>query len=545
MMNEKITEEPRVNTVYYGGKIFTMTDETPLAEAVWVEDGRIRAVGSKDEVLSRAGGSALLRNLNGAAAYPGLIDSHLHILNLAITLRELVLNGVRSREELLGMLSERAKRTAAGEIICGRGFNEDLWADKRLPTRSDLDAAAPGHAVVLTRVCGHMEIANTMAMEMAGVTRETVAPAGGWMDYENGFFAENALGLVSIGNRDKGVDFCKQLLYEGMCRAADAGLTAIFSDDIMTGGYSMDTVLAAYRALEKEGRMPVRVQEQCAFPDEAGFQAFVDAGNRYRMGGDYFVIGPRKLYADGSLGARTAWLSRPYADSPDKRGVPIYSQRELNRLAAQAHASGFPFIVHAIGDAAAESVLDAVEYARRAVPGTEDLPDGIVHCQITTQNTLERIARLGVCVYAQPVFTEYDLHICQNRVGSALEKTSYSWKTLLDSGVLISAGSDCPVEPLDPAKNIYCAVTRKDFDRFPEGGWMPDQRLTVAEAVRLHTVLAAKAARMEDCIGQIREGYFADFTVFPRALDEIAPDEILNQKPIMTVVGGKERPCPM
>ena len=533
-----------MNTVFYGAKFFTMADEMPVAEAVWVKDGRTRAVGKKDEVLSRAGGNAATRDLNGAAVYPGLIDSHLHILNHAITSHRLMLNGVRSRDEALRMLSERAKRAAAGEIICGRGFNEDLWADKRLPTRRELDLAAPGHAVLLTRVCGHLIVANSLTMEMAGVTRETVAPAGGWMDYENGFFAENALGLVNIDARDGGVERCKQLLYEGMSMAADAGLTAIFSDDIFTGGYSMESVLTAYRALEKEGRMPVRVQEQCAFPDEAGFRAFADAGNRYGTGGDYFVIGPRKLYADGSLGARTAWLSASYADLPDKRGVPIYPQERLNRLAAQAHESGFPFIVHAIGDAAAESVLDAVEYARKAVPGTENLRDGIVHCQITTEKTLSRIARLGVCVYAQPVFTEYDLHICASRVGEKHEKTSYNWKTLLDSGVCISAGSDCPVEPLEPAKNIYCAVTRKDFDGYPEGGWMPEQRLSVAEAVRLHTVLAAKSAGLEDRLGQIREGYFADFTVFPRALDEIAPEEILNQKPIMTVVGGKERLCP-
>ena len=252
MIDEKNSEEARVNTVFYGAKFFTMADEMPVAEAVWVKDGRIRAVGKKDEVLSRAGGNAATRDLNGAAVYPGLIDSHLHILNHAITSHRLMLNGVRSRDEALRMLSERAKRAAAGEIICGRGFNEDLWADKRLPTRRELDLAAPGHAVLLTRVCGHLIVANSLTMEMAGVTRETVAPAGGWMDYENGFFAENALGLVNIDARDGGVERCKQLLYEGMCMAADAGLTAIFSDDIFTGGYSMESVLTAYRALEKE-----------------------------------------------------------------------------------------------------------------------------------------------------------------------------------------------------------------------------------------------------------------------------------------------------
>lgn len=532
-----------VDKVFMNARFITMDEAQPTAEAVLVRDGRFAAVGAAQDVLAQAGPEAEIVDLGGTAAYPGMIDSHLHILNLAIMSQALVLTEVWSRDELLMAVRGRSRRLPAGTVIDGRGFNEDLWDDRRLPTRQELDRAAPDHPVRLTRVCGHMVIANSRAIERAGITADTPVPDGGAMDLETGVFAENALNLLFDGDGDPGVEMCKTLLYDGMRQAADVGLTGIWSDDFYTGNYSMHTVAQAYRELEQEGRMPVRVVQQCALANDARWQEFLDSGFRYGQGSDMYRIGPRKLYADGSLGARTACLTVPYADQPDKQGVPIYPQAELNRLAAQTHAAGMPFIVHAIGDAAAQSVLDAIAYARQAVPGTDELPSGIVHCQITSQEQLDRIAREHVTVYAQPVFTEYDLHICRDRVGEALEKTSYSWATLYRSGVCISSGSDCPVEPLDPAKNIYCAVTRKDFNGQPEGGWLPEQCLTVEEAVACHTIQAARAVGAEERLGRIRVGLLADMTVFDRALDVVAPDAIMDAAPVMTVVGGVVRRC--
>ncbi|MCQ2454413.1 MAG: amidohydrolase [Clostridia bacterium] len=532
-----------METIFYNASFTTMDESCPTAEAVLVRDGRFAAVGSYDDVLAQASPEAKRVDLKGAAAYPGMIDSHLHILNLAIMSRELVLTEIRRRADLFAAVAARADKTPADAVIDGRGFNEDLWDDRTLPTRKELDAAAPHHAVRLTRVCGHMVIANSKAIELAGITAQTPVPEGGAMDLEKGIFAENAINLLFAEEGDPGEALCKELLFEGMSMAAKAGLTAIYSDDFYTGNYSMHTVAAAYRALEKEGRMPVRVVQQCALATDALWNEFISSGFRYGQGSDMYRIGPRKLYADGSLGARTAWLTVPYADAPDRQGVPIYAQQELNRLGAQAHAAGMPFIVHAIGDAATESVLNAIDYARRTIPGTDDLPSGIVHCQITSADQLERIAREHVTVYAQPVFTEYDLHICRDRVGEALEKTSYNWATLYRSSACISSGSDCPVEPLDPAINIYCAVTRMDFDRTPEGGWLPEQRLTVQEAISCHTVQAARAAQLDDRLGRIRPGYLADMTVFDTSLERLSPELLKEAKPLLTVVGGIVRPC--
>lgn len=520
-----------------------MDPSLPTAQAVFIQDGRFAAVGTDREILSCADADTEIHDLGGAAVCPGLIDSHLHILNLAVTSQGLVLNDLRSREEFYDAISKYASKLQEGRLIEGRGFNEDLWKDNRLPTRTELDEVSCGHPVIITRVCGHLVVANTAAITLSGVTEETKVSGDGEIDLLRGIFTENAIELLHSPGKERSIASCAELLEDGLNRAADAGLTCIFSDDIGTDGYDMHTVTSAYRLLEREGRMPVRVVQQCALPTEGAFSEFVQSGFTYGSGSDLYRIGPRKLYADGSLGARTAWLSRPYADAPDRSGVAIYSQEALDRLAVQSHASGFPFIVHAIGDAAVECVLNAIRCARRCVPGTEAFPDGIVHCQITTPKLLERILKENVHVYAQPVFTEYDLHICRSRVGIELEQTSYQWKTLLNGGANISSGSDCPVEPPDPALNIYCAVNRMDFSGMPQGGWFPGQRLTVEEAILCHTVKAAQSVGLNDRLGMIRKGFLADMSVFPHPFDQIPPQEIMHQKPIMTVMGGQVRMC--
>ena len=532
-----------MKTIYYNGCITTMDPQRPKAEALLIRDGKFVSVGCNEEILAQRDADTRLVDLQSAAVYPGLMDSHLHILGLGSARRGVVLNGMQSRWEVLDAIRKRAAEQPDGTMIEARGFNEDLWQDRRLITRAELDEAAPRHGVKLRRVCGHMVIANSMAMQMAGIDADTPAPSGGEIDFDAGILTENALNLLDAAMVDEGVESCKALLLSGMHIAADEGLTAIFSDDLGTAGFSMHTVIQAYRELEKEEKLPVRVVQQCALATEAEMEEFLHAGYFFGQGSDWFRLGPRKLYTDGSLGARTAWMKAPYADAPDTRGVPVYSKEEYFAAALHSHRVGMPFITHAIGDAGVELVLDAIEYAREQVPGTENLADGIVHCQITSAEQLKRIAQMNVHVYAQPVFVEYDLHICRDRVGEELEKTSYNWKTLLDLGVCISSGSDCPVESLSPAGNIYCAVTRKDYQGKPENGWLPDQCLMVEEAIGCHTCLAAKTVGMEDRLGRIKEGYWADLSVYPWDFAAIPPEEILHQKPIMTVVGGKERKC--
>lgn len=533
-----------MDTIFYNGIVITMDERMPRSQAVAVKDGVIFAVGNDEEILSLKTSKTKLIDLQGAALYPGMADSHMHVLNLGASRRGVMLDGIKKRAEVLAKIAEKAAVTPKGMLIQARGFNQDLWDDPTLITREELDRAAPDHPVKMVRICGHLLVANTKAIELVGVDRDTVVPEGGEMDFDKGFFSESALSLINRDRVDEGTAVCKELLLSVLNECADSGLTCVHSDDLGTAGFSMHTVIAAYRQLEAEGKLPVRVVQQCNLGgDDVDLEDFVKAGYAYGQGSDMYRLGQRKAFADGSLGARTAWLHDPYADAPDVKGVPVFSPEELKVFALHSHQAGLPFIVHAIGDAAADCVLDAIQYVRELLPHTAHFRDGIVHCQITSEDTLRRIAEMKVDVYAQPVFTEYDLHICRDRVGAALEKTSYNWKTLLDSGVCISSGSDCPVEPFAPAKNIYCAVTRKDFDGYPAQGWMPEQCLTVEEAVFCHTVMAARAAEREDRLGRVKKGMLADFTIFPHDLSAMNPMEIQHQKPIMTVVGGKIRPC--
>ena len=522
-----------------------MDEENPRAQAVAVKNGIICAVGEDAEMLALKTENTKCVNLQGAALYPGLVDTHMHALNLGASRRGVMLDGIKKRADVLKAIQQKAAVTPAGMLIQARGFNQDLWDDPSLITRAELDAVAPLHPVKMVRVCGHLLVANTKAIEQVGVTAETQVPEGGEMDFDKGFFSESALSLINRDRVDEGVQVCKELLLPVLNECADSGLTGIYSDDLGTAGFSMHTVIAAYRQLEAEGKLPLRVVQQCNLGgDDTELEEFLNAGYRYGQGSPMYRLGPRKAFADGSLGARTAWLMDDYADAPGVRGVPVFTQEELNAFALHSHQAGMPFIVHAIGDGAVNCVLNAIGYVREHLPDTAHFRDGIVHCQITSAEILKRIADMQVDVYAQPVFTEYDLHICRDRVGEAMEKTSYNWKTLLDNGVCISSGSDCPVEPFTPAKNIYCAVTRRDFDGFPEGGWMKEQCLTVDEAIYCHTVMAARAVGLEEQRGRVKKGRLADFTVYPRDLSAIDPMEIQHEKPVMTVVGGRIRLCP-
>lgn len=539
-----------MDCIFTNGHFYDEQDLLRDVSAVLARDGRVVRVARNTDELGLSADeleNAETVDLQGAWVYPGFADTHLHILNAALTAHMLPLEKAKSKDELLSMIAGAAKDLPEGSWIEGRGFNQDLWPEAVLPDRRELDAAAPLHPVRVTRVCGHMMIANSAAFEKQGLHPGMPLPEGGTVDFDKGIITENALFLMSAGGGDPGVEHCKQMLTEGLNMAADHGLTYLYSDDLTAGDYAKETVMEAYRQLSAEGKMPVRVVEQCALATDEELDAFVKNGHTYLSGNSFFRVGPRKLYADGSLGAGTAWLCEPYADGEGKGengcGVPTCTREGLSAMFVHAHRTGFPCIVHAIGDAAAECVLDAAEYAMSAATEGSVPADGIVHCQITSERTLRRIRELNMRVYAQPVFAEYDLHICRRRVGEKRESTSYNWKTLLESGVCVSSGSDCPVESLDPAGNIYCAVTRKDYTGFPESGWMPEQRLSVRQAIACHTSLAAKAMGFEQERGRIAPGCLADFTVYPCSLEAVPPEEILRFRPLMTVLGGKARLC--
>ena len=534
-----------MDMILINGRIHTQDPERPFACALAVEGNHIAAVGDND-LIRRAGAGARVIDLQGRCVTPGLVDSHMHTAHMALSLGEVQLYGVKSLEQLKKAVGDfiRQRKLPPGQWVRGCGWNQDLFAEGRLPTRHDLDAISQEHPIVLDRVCGHCRVANSLAMRIKGVNADTACPPGGSFTLgqdgqPDGLFYEDAMALMNSGVQMEQREV-ETLLLEGMKRAASLGLTALGSEDLASLPCPWERVIAAYHALALRGEMPVRVVEQCLLPDEETLLDFFERGYGTGWGDDFFRLGPLKLLADGSLGARSAYLREDYRDNPGNRGIPIYTQRQLDRLVFMAHRRGMPVAVHAIGDGAIEMVLDAVAAAQTRCPNPS-LRHGIIHCQITDPALIQRIRAQQMQVFAQPVFLEYDLSIAQARVGNPLASTSYAFKTMLEAGILVSAGSDCPVESLDPLCGLYCAVTRKDYQGRPQGGWFPEQRLSLQEALGLYTAAGARALGLAGRAGVLTPGMLADFTVFDCDLHELRPEQLRDARVEMTVMDGQVR----
>ena len=290
--------------------------------------------------------------------------------------------------------------------------------------------------------------------------------------------------------------------------------------------------------LEAEGELTVRVYEQCNFTELSELKAFVEAGNVTGSGTELFKVGPLKMLGDGALGARTAYLSRPYADDPSTCGIPVFSQEVFDEMIGYANAHGMQAAVHAIGDACLDRVLDAYEKALKEHP-REDHRHGIVHCQITRPDQLERIARLKLHVYAQSIFLDYDNHIVKDRVGEELASTSYSWKTLMKQGVSVSNGTDCPVELPDALASMECAVTRTTI-KDHVGPYLPDEAFTVQEALDSYTIRGAEGSFEEKIKGKICPGMLADFVILEQSPFETAPEQLHTIPVHAAYLGGRK-----
>lgn len=534
--------------IYYNGTIFT--GDAADADAMSVEMGRITAVGSLEEIdaCNHEGTEIRYHDLNGRFVVPGFNDSHMHLLNYGKTLELIDLTkATASLEEMIQALSAAVSKrgTEREPWIIGRGWNHDFFRDeRRFPDRYDLDRVSTECPVLIIRACGHIACANTKAMEMAGITKNTPQPEGGCFDTDKegnptGVFREFGVDLIHGAVPPPSKAEIKPLMVLAMKDLNRRGITSVQSDDFAAfPGVPYETVLEAYGELEAEGRMTVRVYEQCLLPDLKSLTDFLAKGYRTGKGSGYFKIGPLKLLADGSLGARTAFLSQPYedADNSKERGIAIYSNEELEALICLADLEGMQIAVHAIGDGAMEMAADAYQRAMKENPSRDDRRHGIVHCQITTPKLLEAFRRLRLHAYIQSIFLDYDNRIVESRIGKARAKETYQFKTLLSMGVPVSNGSDCPVERPDVMAGIQCAVTRTTLDGTKE--FLKDQALSVEEAIVTYTSMGARASFEEEVKGTLSVGKFADFTVLEEDIRKCAPDRIKDTAVLETYVNG-------
>ncbi len=536
----KAASDPAIaaEAVYFGGPIYTNDDAAPTVEAVAVKGGRIAAIGAKIGLEEMIGPDTDIIDLKGAALYPGFVDSHAHLLGIGMREMTLNLEGVGSIEELVDIAASAAQETAPGETLYGRGWIETGWPEGRFPTRQDLDAASDGHIILLERADGHALVANSAALEKAGITRDTPDPDGGRIEKDaagepTGMLIDNAMTLVAALVAAPSEAAKREALSLG------AGVYAAYG---WTGLHNMSVPPDEVSLIEAEaaaGRLPIRVYNAI---DASGYEALSTRAPRLNNSGR-IVTRAIKLYVDGALGSRGAALFEPYADQPDTSGLILMTREDAAPLFEKALRDGVQIATHAIGDRGNALVLDWYDEAKKAVPAEERKVQNprwrIEHAQILHKADIARIAKSGVIASMQPSHAIGDLYFAPARLGDARLDGAYVWRSLLDAGAIIAGGSDAPVERGDPLIEFYAAVARKDLAGKSGADWRPREAVGRAEALRLFTSGAAFASFQESDLGSIEIGKKADFTVFSKDIMTVPEAEILTARPVMTVVDGE------
>ena len=507
-----------------------------------VENGVIIASGEETTELDLTLAKSV--DLEGAFVCAGFNDSHMHLLNYGQILNQAPLyEHTSSLEDVIDCLKSHLLRhpLEEGEWLCGRGWTQDLFVgDKRMPSKANLDAVSSVIPIMITRACGHCCILNSKALELCGITAETPQPEGGSIGTENGEpdgrLFDNAMELALARIPLPTEVRIKDMISAACIKLNSYGITSVQTDDYCVFR-EIDPVIInkAYRELADSGELTVRVYEQCNLLEVDQLERFMNECGKTGEGDNYFKIGPLKLLGDGALGSRTAHLTKPYLGT-EEYGFSLFSKEHMAELIDCAHSNGMQCAVHAIGDACLDEVLDAYEAALTVHPA-DDHRHGIVHCQVTRKDQLERIAKLCLHVYAQSVFLDFDNHIVSKLVDPGIANTSYNWKTLMDMGVTVSNGSDCPVELPDVMKGIECAVTRTSLDG--TGPYLPDQAFTDADALDSFTINGAIASFEEAHKGLIEKGHAADFVILDADPFVIDKNKLHEIKVAATYLGGK------
>jgi predicted amidohydrolase YtcJ len=531
---ETAVSEP-ADLVIVDAVVRTMDAANPMAEALAMRGGQVVYVGDRAGAEAHVGDGTEVVEAGGRLVLPGLIDSHAHFLGLGKTLVNLDLTGTTSAEQVRLKVVEACAAAPAGQWIYGRGWDQNDWEARAFPTWRDLHGC-PDNPVYLSRVDGHALWVNAEALKAAGIHKGTPDPDGGRVVRDaqgipSGILVDNAEALVE--------DVVPAATHEQLLRRARLaqaeclrlGLTGVADAGVDEAGF------AAYEALGGAGELKIRVYAMVQH-DEALIESWLARGPQVGLHGDHLTVRAIKLYVDGALGSRGAALLAPYSDEPGNSGLLVTEPAEIEAITRRALGAGFQVCTHAIGDRGNRVVLDAYEAALADHAGA-DRRLRVEHAQILGPADLPRFAALGVIPAMQPTHATSDMPWAADRLGADRLAGAYAWRSLLDSGAALPLGSDFPVESPAPLWGIHAAVTRQDHAGQPEGGWLPDQRLTVQQAVHGFTLGAAHAAFEEDRKGSLVEGKLADLVMLSRDIFEVPPAEILQTEVVLTVIGGE------
>jgi len=514
---------------------YSFDNERQLFEfsALAVREGRVLATGNTD--LADQYPSATLRDGNGKTMLPGLIDAHGHISSLGYALLSIDVRGLQSAEQVAKNVAAYGAKNPDLSWIQGRGWNQVLWPGKQFPNMADLDAEITDRPVWLERIDGHAGWANKKAMELAGITRDTVSPPGGEIIYDqqgepSGILIDNAMRLMvdiipapNTAEIKLALDAVSQhLLSLGITSAHDAGV--------------LSSEHKVYRQLADNGEMQVRIYGMYSSTED-DLQQVLDAGHSSDSR-DMYSVRSIKIYTDGALGSRGAAMLEPYSDRPDHRGLLLTSREELQRLFKLAINADFQIAIHAIGDQGNRIGLDVLEQAYESFGGRH-LRHRMEHSQVVALSDIPRFKSLDVIPSMQPTHATSDMNMAEDRIGAERLKGAYAWQSFLKQGSRVVSGSDFPIELANAFHGIHAAVTRQDKNNQPEAGWIPEEAMSLEDTMRSFSIDAAWAAHQEDSLGSLTPGKWADFILLDQDIYQIPARDIWKTQVLETWLAGE------
>jgi predicted amidohydrolase YtcJ len=533
-----LATHPAPDLILTNGRFWTGAASSPWAEAVAIRGERLIAVGSRADVLKLANSDTRTIDLGGKLALPGFIDSHTHFISGGFQLLSVDLRNAKTQAEFRRRIEAHAKKLGPGRWILGGEWDHENWPGAPLPTKELIDPVTPDNPVSVERLDGHMVLANSLALRKAGITKDTSDPPGGLIVRDpktgepTGVLKDAAVALVSRVIPEPSDAEMSEALDASLKEAARNGVTSI-------GDITLWNQWPVYQRYRAAGKLTVHVDSRTPL---SVWEKQRDVIDRFGPGDEWLTLGGFKAFMDGSLGSTTAYFFEPYNDAPNTHGLMADDNQPEGKMRDRilaADAAGLQVSVHAIGDRANHLVLDYFEAAEKA-NGPRDRRFRIEHAQHLQPSDIPRFGSLGVIASMQPYHALDDGRWAEKRIGPERIKTTYAFRTLLDTGAQIVFGSDWPVAPLKPIEGIYAAVTRRTLDGKHPEGWVPEQKITVEEAVRAYTATAAYAEFAERDKGTLEPGKLADIVVLSRDIFKIAPEKIRDVKVDLTISGGKK-----
>ncbi len=523
-----------IDSIYYNAKIWTGVEGDNSNQAIAITNGKIVAIGNNTEIKKLKTARTVLINLEGSRVTPGFIDSHTHFILAGLRLGEIQLREVKSREAFIEKIKQKTDSLPKGTWILGGSWDHELWGGD-LPNKSWIDAVSPDHPVYLMRHAGHMTFANSLALKLAGIDKSTPDPTGGEIERDDegnptGIMKEAAKALIEKVIPPTPHHELDAAFERSQALALSLGVTQIHNV------YNWESFETFLRARDR-GALKMRVY---SLTDIKNWQQMANYISINGKGDDNLRWGGVKGYVDGALGASTAWFYQPYTDEPETSGYPRHDTADIRKWILQADKAGLQVVVHGIGDKANDWLLDTFEEVAQQ-NGLRDRRFRIEHAQHLSPEAFPRFNKLGVIASMQPYHAIDDGRWAEKRIGSERIKTAYAFRSLLDNNAHVTFGSDWFVAPLNPMTGIQAAVTRQTLDGNHPDGWVPEQKITVKEALSAYTSQAAYAGFQENKLGTLAVGKLADFLVLSDDILSVDTDNIADIKVIRTVIAGKEQ----